>query len=104
MAGAFGLVGSTGGAGSWWLPGLLGGLLKGDVSSLSLPRPSAVRLWSAKVGFGCECIDGFSARLMGGGIEGLVSLRISPDLLGGGGDGGWDAESLGDRRGSSEGV
>lgn len=45
---------------------------------------------------------GFSARLTGGGaaltkVSGLLS---SPDLLGGGGDGGLDAESLGDLPGS----
>lgn len=34
----------------------------------------------------------------------MLSLRISPDRLGGGGEGGCEADNLGERRGSSEGV
>lgn len=53
-------------------------------------------------------ILGFSARLTGGGgALALVvggSLRNSPDLRGGGGEGGRDAGNLGDLPGSRRGV
>lgn len=50
-------------------------------------------------------IKGLSARLIGGGV-GLVSRsRLnSAERRGGGGDGGWDGDILGDLRGSKVGV
>jgi len=53
---------------------------------------------------GLLAIFGFSARLTGGGALKEASLRNSPDLLGGGGEGGLEAESLGDLPGSRRGV
>jgi hypothetical protein len=53
---------------------------------------------------GLLAILGFSARLTGGGALKEASRRNSPDLLGGGGEGGLDAESLGDFPGSRRGV
>ena len=53
---------------------------------------------------GLLAILGFSARLTGGGALKEASRRNSPDLLGGGGEGGLEAESLGDLPGSSRGV
>jgi len=93
-----------GGVSSSWLSELLGGLLKGD-------RLSAARGIASKAGLrspdmaGCAGILGFSRRLMGGGAWRFSrSLLSSADLLGGGGEGGCEGESLGDRRGSSVGV
>ena len=88
---------------------LLGGVLNGDDLSVE-PRGgpgsrviASVRNVRAK---GLLAILGFSARFTGGGAaltEGSGLLN-SPDLLGGGGEGGLDAESLGDLPGSNRGV
>lgn len=50
------------------------------------------------------CKVGLSCRLGGGIGAGFVSLRISPDRLGGGGDGGLDPFARGERGGGSTGV
>lgn len=90
---AAGRVGSTGGSSRSGLLELLGGLLNGDLSNSIL----------------CDIrLLGFSARFTGGGSADCAltsrSLRISTDRRGGGGDGGCEAASLGDRRGSMIGV
>jgi hypothetical protein len=54
---------------------------------------------------GLLAILGFSARLTGGGGALKEASRLnSPDRRGGGGEGGLDAESLGDFPGSKRGV
>ena len=70
-------------------PVLLGGLLKGDASveiSDLYPELRIGGLDSDDALAGCE--EGFSGRLGGGIGTGFVSRRISPDRLGGGGEGG----------------
>jgi hypothetical protein len=49
---------------------------------------------------GLLAIFGFSDLFTGGGTFDTASRRNSPDLRGGGGDGGCEAESLGDLLGS----
>lgn len=93
-----GRVGSSGGI-SFSAPGLLGGLLKGEVSSTI--SPLFVNGWprgsGALVGFRLGT-GGFSSREAGGGGAGFgsLSLRISTERLGGGGEGGSDDPSRGD--------
>lgn len=107
-----GRVGSVGGGASSTLPGLLGGLLNGELSAWIPPRlGSFAGLGSAGGGAMYEFRDrirGFSARLTGGGTDfgggGSLSRFSSADLLGGGGEGGCEAASLGDLLGSSIGV
>jgi len=79
-------LGGKAGAGSSYsgLLSLPGGVLKGD------DPPAGPRVPGSRVSTtGLLAILGFSERLIGGGV-GLrdTSLLISPDLLGGGGDGG----------------
>jgi hypothetical protein len=87
---------------------LLGGVLNGeDLSArrggLGSRVVASVRKFRA---IGLLAILGFSALLIGGGALFMkeLSRRNSPDLLGGGGEGGPDAESLGDFPGSRRGV
>lgn len=86
--------------------GLLGGLLNGDFSGTSRGASKRCPFWLSN----CDNrLLGFSARLIGGGIGGGIleslSLLISPERLGGGGDGGPElGKSLGEGRGSSTGV
>ena len=87
---------------------LLGGVLNGEDLSAKRGGPgsrvvASVRKFRA---IGLLAILGFSARLTGGGplFASELSRRNSPDLLGGGGEGGPDAESLGDFPGSRRGV
>lgn len=86
-----------GGGGSNW--GLPGGVLKGDVFSCGL---------YCGAGSGCRdmgllAILGFSALLIVGGALLVASRRNSPDLRGGGGDGGRDRGREGDLAGSKPG-
>ena len=80
---------------------LLGGVLNGDVRSLmfrGVLGTSCVISVTARA-IGLLAIFGFSDRLTGGGGALKVmdeSLLISPDLRGGGGEGGRDGDSLGD--------
>lgn len=98
-----GRLGSLGGDAS--CSGLLGGLLNGDFSGTTAGASSR---WVSRLSKCDSRLLGFSARLIGGGTGGrplTSSLFISPERLGGGGEGGPEvAESLGDRRGSRPGV
>lgn len=70
-----------------------------------MPGASVVISVTAKAG-GLLAIFGFSDLLTGGGglKDADASLLISPDLRGGGGDGGRDGESFGDLVDSTIGV
>lgn len=105
------MLGGKAGAGSSCsgLLSLLGGVLNGDDLSIE------VWFWTGAARFllsmfiakftGLLPILGFSARLTGGGPAfGGASRLCSPDLLGGGGDGGWDGGREGDLPGSRRGV
>lgn len=99
--GLVGRLGSVGGCCS--CSGLLGGLLKGDCSGTAAGAGSS--RWVSKLNKCESLLLGFSARLIGGGTGGRPltspSLLISPERLGGGGEGGPEvAESMGDRRDS----
>jgi hypothetical protein len=87
---------------------LLGGVLKGDDFSVvprGGPGSSVVASVRNARATGLLAILGFSARLTGGGgALKEASRRSSPDLRGGGGEGGLDAESWGDFPGSRRGV
>lgn len=87
---------------------LLGGVLNGEDLSARRGGPGSRVVASARKfrAIGLLAILGFSARLIGGGTLFIkeLSRRNSPDLLGGGGEGGPDAESLGDFPGSRRGV
>jgi hypothetical protein len=97
-------VGNDGGASSSpSLPVLLGGLLNGVVSCFLRGLRSRAGLGSPNTEV-LEAAEGFSARLMGGGKALESCLFSSPDLRGGGGDGGCEAVNRGDLRGSRTGV
>ncbi len=87
---------------------LLGGVLKGDDLSLEPrdgPGSSVVASVRKARDIGLLAILGFSDLLIGGGSAlKEASRRSSADLRGGGGEGGLDAESLGDFPGSRRGV
>lgn len=87
---------------------LLGGVLNGEDLSARRGGPGSRVVASARKfrAIGLLAILGFSARLIGGGTLFIkeLSRRNSPDLLGGGGEGGADAEILGDFPGSRRGV
>lgn len=84
-----GLRGIGGGVSPPLLLGLVGGLLKGDVTGIDRTC-SLWPFWGVPEEEGFGGITGFSARLMGGGT-GLGGSRLnSPDRRGGGGDGGLD--------------
>jgi hypothetical protein len=85
---------------------LLGGVLNGEDLSVERGGPGSSVVASVRDvrAISLLAILGFSARLTGGGALKEVSRRSSPDLLGGGGDGGVEAESLGDFLGSRRGV
>jgi hypothetical protein len=87
---------------------LLGGVLNGEDLSAGRGGPGSSVVASVRNvnAIGLLAILGFSALLTGGGALFMkeASRRNSPDLLGGGGEGGLDAESLGDFPGSKRGV
>ena len=85
---------------------LLGGVLKGDDLSVKRGGPGSRVVASVRnvKATGLLAILGFSERLTGGAALNGASRLNSPDLLGGGGEGGLDAESFGDLPGSRRGV
>jgi hypothetical protein len=76
--------------------------LKGDTSLEPFDRAGSRVVASLRNArpIGLPEIFGFSALFTGGGTLDMASRRNSPDLRGGGGDGGCDADSFGDFPGS----
>lgn len=87
---------------------LLGGVLKGDVCLLAGCGVRGARVVTSvtESAIGLLAIFGFSDLLIGGGGLNVmdVSLLISPDLRGGGGEGGLDGDNFGDLAESIIGV
>jgi hypothetical protein len=99
MLWGLGRVGSCGGGSSWSVPGLVGGLLKGEFSS---DTSTFLTTFDVRTVSGSLTRD-LSLRGAGGGGADFPSRFSSPDRLGAGGDGGL-APARGDLGGGGAGA